>query len=435
MKNKVGNVRWLIVALIGIGGIVNIFDRTNMSVATSSIMNDYGISKGQMGIILSTFAWSYAAMQIPIGLLLDKIGVKWIMRVATVIWSIACFMTAIASGLGLIILSRLILGVGESPMFPSASKATGYWFPIKERSLASSLFDASVRFSNVIGVPIVAWAVTQWGWRGGFYLTSILSLIYAIFYWIFYRDPKESKLVSKEEYQYIIEGGAQVVEQASGGVLKNLGFFFRQRKIWGLALGYASYSYSYFLFITWLPGYLETQMHMSILKSGLYTTIPWIFATITEFCIAGWLVDHLVSKGYDGTKVRKILLVAGMMVGLSVVGAALTNNPVIAITFITLSLGGLSFSAGVAWSIPSLIAPKGTVGMVSSIMNFCGNLIGIFAPIITGYIAGSTGSFGMGFLIAGIVLVLGILFYTLLLGNIEQIKNPFTDEGEKVSSF
>jgi ACS family D-galactonate transporter-like MFS transporter len=428
VRGKVGNTRWSIAALIGVGGIVNIFDRTNMSVAAASLIHEFDLTKVQMGVILSAFAWSYALLQIPIGVLLDRIGVKWIMRTATLLWSISTFMTAIVSGMGLIILSRLILGAAEAPMFPSASKATGYWFPVRERGLATTMFDASVRFSNVIGVPVVAWAVMQWGWRGGFWLTAILSLFYAILYWIFYRDPKESQFLSEAERQYITEGGAQVDGEASDGVIRNLDFFLHQRKIWGLSIGYAAYSYSFYLFITWLPGYLETQMHMTVIKSGLYTVIPWIFATISDVLIAGWLVDRLIAKGYEGSKVRKSLLVAGMIMGLVVAGAAFTNNPQIAITCITISLSGLSFSAGVAWSIPSLISSKGTVGTISSIMNFCGNIMGICAPIVTGFIASGTGSFTMGFLVAVIVLTIGILCYTLVLGRIEQIKTPYKND-------
>ncbi|GIM46897.1 hypothetical protein DNHGIG_24460 [Collibacillus ludicampi] len=202
MNSKVGNARWIIAMLLGIGCVVNVFDRTNMSVATASLMQEYGLSKVQMGIILSAFSWSYALTQIPIGILLDRIGIKWIMRIGTLLWSVATLMTAIVSGKGLIILSRLILGVAEAPMFPSASKATGYWFPVKERGLATAAFDAAVRFSNVIGVPIVAWSVSQWGWRGGFWLTGILSLFYAIVYWILYRDPTEARFLSDTERQF-----------------------------------------------------------------------------------------------------------------------------------------------------------------------------------------------------------------------------------------
>lgn len=425
MAKRIGKVRWGVALLIGAGIVINYFDRTNISVATKPLMNEYGLTKGQMGILLSSFAWSYALLQIPIGTLLDKVGVKWLMRVGTVLWSIATFMTAMVSGMGLIILSRILLGAAEAPAFPGASKATGYWFPTKERGLATSSFDAAAKFSNVIGVPIIAYTVTVWGWRGGFWLTAILSLLYAVLYWVFYRDPKEAKYLSTDERKYIEEGGAQVEGEAAGGVMRNLGFLLSQPKVWGLTIGFAAYGYTFYLLLTWLPGYLETQMHMTVLKSGLYTVIPWLFATLTDIIIGGWLVDHLIKKGHNSTKVRKTLIVIGMIMGLAVAGAAFTSNPNVAIIWITIALSGLAFSAPIGWSIPSLIAPKGTVGTVGSIMNFLNNVMGILAPIVTGFIAGGTGSFAIGFIVAAVVLIVGIFSYIFLLGKIEQIQTPY----------
>ncbi len=416
--------RWGIAVLMGVGIIINYFDRTNMSVATKPLMGAFHLSDGQMGILLSSFGWSYALLQIPIGALLDKVGVKWLMRVGTILWTIATFMTAIVSGMGLIIISRILLGVAEAPAFPGASKATGYWFPRQERGLATSAFDAAAKLSNVLGVPLVAWAVMEWSWRGGFVVTGILSLIYALTYWIWYRDPKEDKKLSKEEYAYIVDGGAQETGEAPGGIMKNLGYLLGSRKVWGLTIGFAAYGYSFYLFLTWLPGYLENQMHMSILKSGWYTVIPWIVATLADLIIGGWLVDHLIKKGHNPTKVRKSLLVIGMILGLAVAGAAFTNNPNVAIVYISIALGGLAFSAPIGWSIPALIAPKGTVGTVGSIMNFVNNVMGILAPIVTGFIAGSTGTFGLGFLVAAVVLLIGIFSYLFLLKDLEQIKSP-----------
>ncbi|HET7657577.1 MAG TPA: MFS transporter [Bacillales bacterium] len=423
MKAKIGNKRWRIALLIGIGIVINYFDRTNISVATKPMMQQFHLSMGQMGILLSSFAWSYALLQIPIGALLDKVGVKWLVRIGTWVWTIATLMTAVVSGMGLIILSRILLGAAEAPAFPGASKATGYWFPVKERGFATSIFDAAAKFSNVIGVPIVAFAVTEWGWRGGFWVTGILSLLYAIAYWIWYRDPDEDKNLSKEEYKYIVEGGSQEKGASDKGVMESLAFLISNRKVWGLTIGFAAYGYSFYLFLTWLPGYLENQMHMTVLESGWYTIIPWIVATITDLIIGGWLVDYLINKGYDETKTRKTILVIGMILGLSVIGAAFTNNPNVAIIWITIALGGLAFSAPIGWSIPSLIAPKGTVGTVGSIMNFVNNIMGIAAPIVTGYIVQGSGSFAIAFLVAGIVLLIGILSYVFMLGKIEQIQH------------
>jgi ACS family D-galactonate transporter-like MFS transporter len=423
--NSRGKVRWGIAVILFIGILINYFDRTNMSIATAPIAKEYHLTSGQMGIVLSSFAWSYALLQIPIGVLLDKIGIKWLMRVGTIIWGVATLMTAVVSGLGLVILSRILLGAAEAPAFPSASKATGYWFPLRERGIASSTFDAAAKFSNVIGAPVVAFAVTQWGWRGGFWMTGILSLLYALIYWIWYRDPHEHPRLTAEERQYIEEGGAQQEGEAPGGTWRNLKFLLSTRKVWGLTLGFAAYGYSFYLFLTWLPGYLEKQMHMTILKSGIYVMIPWAVATVTDFLIGGMLVDALIRKGYNPSKVRKTLLVIGMLLGLAVGGAAFTNNPNVAIIFISIALGGLAFSAPIAWSIPALIAPKGTVGTVGSIMNFSNNVMGILAPIVTGYIAGGTGSFSIGFVVAAVVLLLGILSYLVLLGPIEQIRTPY----------
>jgi MFS transporter, ACS family, D-galactonate transporter len=426
VRSRIGNVRWGIAILLGIGIVINYFDRVNISVATKPLEGEFHLSAGEMGLILSSFLWSYALLQIPVGTLLDRIGIKWLMRWGTILWTIATFMTAVVSGLGLVILSRILLGIAEAPAFPGASKATGYWFPLNERGLATSSFDAAAKFSNVIGVPLVAGAVTVWGWRAGFFLTGILSLLYAALFWVAYRNPSQSHALSQEERNYIVQGGAQPETGETGSILSSLGFLLRQPKVWGLTLGFMAYGYSFYLFLTWLPGYLETALHMSVLKSGFFTIIPWIVATATDIFIGGWLVDWLIKRGYDSTLVRKTLLAIGMLLGIAVVGAAFTTSPTVAIIWISIALGGLAFAAPIGWSIPAIIAPRGTVGTVGAIMNFFNNIAGIAAPIVAGFLFQSTGSFAVNFIIAGVILVLGILSYLFLLGKIEPISWPYT---------
>jgi sugar phosphate permease len=429
VKKRVGGLRWAIAILLGIGIIINYFDRLNISVAAGPLTQEYHLSATQLGFILSSYLWTYTLLQIPIGALLDKIGIKWLMRIGTVIWSIATFMTAIVSGYGLIILSRFLLGIAEAPTFPGASKATGYWFPMSERGLATSAFDAAAKFSNVIGAPLVAAAITIYGWRAGFWVTGILSLIYAAVFWLLYRDPKEARLLSEEERTYIVEGGAQQEERTGestswGDTWTNVTYLLRQRKIWAMTLGFAAYGYSFYLLLSWLPGYLQRQLHVSILGSSYYAAIAWGVATITDIVIGGWLVDYLIRRGRDSSKVRKTLFAIGMIIGVAVIGAAFTTDPNIAIIWISIALGGLAFAAPIGWSIPSLVAPKGTVGTTGSIMNFFNNLVGIIAPIVAGYVADRTGGFAINFLIAGAVLLLGIAAYLLMLGKIEQLPSP-----------
>jgi MFS family permease len=182
---------------------------------------------------------------------------------------------------------------------------------------------------------------------------------------------------------------------------------------------------SFYLFLTWLPGYLVREMHMSLATSASYTTIPWIVATITDLAVGGWLIDHLIQRGHDETRVRKTVLVVGMLIGLAVFGAVFTTEPLWAIMWIAIALGGLAAAAPVGWSIPSLIAPKGGTATIGGIMNFVNNLMGVVAPVTTGYVVGLTGSFSGAFLIAGVVLLIGIVSYVVLLGRIE----PIPDQG------
>ncbi len=224
------------------GIIINYFDRVNLSVATTPLIKEFHFTNTDIGILLSAYLWSYTLLQIPVGSILDKIGVKWIMRVGAVLWSIASFMTAIVSGFGLIILSRILLGIGESPAFPGSSKATGYWFPVRERGRATTFFDAAAKFSSALGLPIVALAVAAWGWRSGFWITGILSLIYAVVFWLLYRNPSESKRLSEAEHTYILESGAQQEGRVAANAAVSLGFLLRRRKIWGLTPGFTAYN-------------------------------------------------------------------------------------------------------------------------------------------------------------------------------------------------
>ncbi len=427
MQRRVGNVRWGIAILLATGIIINYFDRVNLSVGSKDIIKEFHFTQTEWGIVLSSYLWSYTLLQIPVGALLDRFGIKWLVRIGTIIWAIASFMTALVSGLGLIVLSRIILGIGETPAFPGASKATGYWFPVKERGLATSSFDAAAKFASALGLPIVALAVSIGGWRTGFVMTGILSLLYAAAFFLFYRDPRESKRLSEPERNYIVEGGAQQENAAPTKTLANLGFLLRQRKVWGLTLGFTAYNYSFNLFLVWLPTYLETHLHVSVLNSGLYLVIPWLVATITDIAIGGILVDRLISRGYDSTRVRKVLVTIGLLLGIAAAGATFTNNVNVAIVWVTISLAGLAFAAPIAWSIPSLIAPKGTVGTVGSIMNCAGNLAGIIAPIVAGYVADTIG-IAVNFIITGAILLAGVVCFLFLLGKIEQIEAPPAEE-------
>ena len=417
-------LRWGIGLLLGAGVLVNYFDRINLSVAAPQLQQKFGLNDHQMGWLFSSFFWSYALLQIPIGMVLDRFGVTRVSRISTLLWSVASAAAAFAGGFGGILGSRILLGIAEAPSFPANSKATGYWFPRRERALATAIFDAAAKFSNAIGVPLVALAVVHFGWRWGFGITALLSLLYFLVFVMVYRDPSQHGSLTLEEREYIRSGGATTEGLAHSGEVAMLGYLLLNRKVWGLTIGFAAYGYSFYLFLTWLPSYLVQTMHMDILMSAGFAAVPWVCATVTDLIVGGWLIDRLVTRGHDETLVRKSVLVVGMLFGLAVFGAALTTNPVWAVCWISIALSGLAAAAPVGWSIPSLIAPRGGAGTIGGIMNFLNNLMGIAAPVITGYIVGATHSFAGAFLVAGTVLAVGIIFYVFVLGRLEPIAEP-----------
>lgn len=294
-------VRWGIGVLLGAGVLINYFDRINLSVGAPQSQREFGLTDGELGWLFSGFFWSYALLQIPTGMILDRFGVTTVYRVSAFLWSIASAATAFAGGFGGILAARLVLGVAEGPAFPASAKATGYWFPRGERAMATSIFDAAAKFANVIGVPLVALAVVQLGWRWGFYITGLLSFLYFLAFLIVYRDPSQHPRLSAAELEYIRAGGAAPEGPAQSGEVAMLGYVLRNRKVWGLTIGFAAYGYSFYLFLTWLPNYLVQSMHMSILKSAGFTAIPWVCATIADLVVGGWLIDHLIARGYDET--------------------------------------------------------------------------------------------------------------------------------------
>jgi ACS family D-galactonate transporter-like MFS transporter len=404
--------------------LINYIDRINLSVAAPQLKAEFGLDPAQLGLLFSGFFWSYALLQIPAGLILDRFGVTIVNRVGTCLWSLASVLVAFTGGFAGIFIARMLLGAAEAPGFPASAKATGYWFPRRERSAATAIFDAAAKFSNVIGVPLVAFVIVKFGWRWGFGITAFLSFLYFIAFFIIYRDPSADPALTTIERDYIREGGAAPEGRAEANAGAMLGYLLANRKVWGLTIGFSAYGYSFYLFLTWLPSYLVSTMHMSIIKSAGYAAIPWIAATLSDLIIGGWLVDRLISNGRDESRVRKSVLIIGMLFGLAVFGATRTTDPHWAIFWISVALAGLAASAPVGWSIPALIAPKGGAGTVGGIMNFMNNMMGVAAPIITGIIVGATQSFVNAFIVAGLVLIVGILSYVFVLGRIEPVPSP-----------
>jgi ACS family D-galactonate transporter-like MFS transporter len=416
--------RWTIALLLGFGVLVNYFDRVNLSVCQNALHAEFGISVVAFGYLLSAYSWTYALLQIPIGAVLDRFGVRSIGRISTLVWSVASFGAAASTGMGTFFASRFLLGIGEAPTFPANAKAIGYWFPQRERSLATSIFDAAAKFASAIGVPLIGLVLLHFGWRWSFAVTGIVSFFYFLLFYGVYRNPSEDGKLSAEEREYITQGGAQPEDPLKAAQGAAIGYLLRQREVGGLALGFAAYNYTFYLLLTWLPSYLLATLHVDLLHSVFYTSVPWAFATVTDLLVGGWLVDFLIQHGWDAVRVRQVVLIGGTALGLGILGAAHASSAPVALFWISLSIGGLAAAAPVGWSIPSLIAPRESVGQLGGIINFCNQLSAIAAPILTGYIVAATHSFAGAFAAAAVFLLLGIAGYVFLLGRMRPIPDP-----------
>jgi MFS transporter, ACS family, D-galactonate transporter len=423
-STRVPRRRWMIALLLGFGVLVNYFDRVNLSVSRDALEASFGISAVMFGWLSGAYNWTYLLLQLPSGLLLDRFGVRCVGTISTVIWSVASFAAAITTGIGGLFGARFLLGIGEAPTFPGNAKAIGYWFPKDERSLATAMFDAAAKFSSAIGIPLLGLLLLYFGWRWNFAATGLISLVYFALFYAYYKNPSEDKLLSNVEREFIARGGAQPEDRAKAAKGAPLLYLLRQRRVWGLALGFASYNYTFYLLLTWLPSYLSTALHIDLLHSALYTSVPWLFATFTDLVVGGWLVDALIQRGWNAVRVRQVVLIGGTAFGLGILGAAHAHTPATALFWISMSIGGLSAASPVGWSIPSLIAPRESVGTVGGILNSGNQLAGIAAPVVTGYIVQATHSFRLVFVVPTVFLFIGIAGYIFLLGRMEPVPEP-----------
>ena len=416
--------RWRIAWLLSLGVLVNYFDRVNLSVSQAALYTSFGISAVTFGYLSGAYNWTYAMCQLPIGVILDKLGIRRVGRLSTFLWSVASFAAAISPSIGGLFAARFLLGVGEAPTFPANAKAIGRWFPPQERSFATSLFDSAAKFSSAIGVPLIGLLLLKIGWRWSFAATGLISFLYFLLFSRIYRDPQDDPQLSEAERRHIEKASTPFAAKALQAIDEppvSIWTLLCQRKVIGMVLGMGSYNYVFYLHLTWLPGYLSIQLHLDLMHSFLYTGFPWLVATITDLTIGGLLADALIQRGLNPNRVRKVILVGGTACGLGILGAANSHSPLSALLWISLSIGGLSAASPIGWSIPSLISPRSSVGSVGGIINFSNQLSGIAAPIVTGYLVQSLHSFAWAFGVSAIYLVIGITAYIVLLGRIEPM--------------
>ncbi len=382
--------RWGIAGLLFAAGLINYFDRTIISVAMPEIAKDLALSPTGTGWLLSAFFWSYALMQVPIGWVTDRYNLRWLYPACFGLWSFTCGLTGFAGGLASMFALRVALGIGESIYLPGGMKMVSVLFPPKDRGLASGLVNCGTRAGLAFGAPLIAAIVVAAGWKNTFFILGFGSLLWlAPWFWFF---PKHSTSVPEKPAD--VKWTWKTVD----------------RNLLGMSLAHVGYGYYFYLMVTWLPSYLVKVRHLSLQEAGGYAVVPYLTFTIGE-PVGGWLADRLIARGWDEMVSRKLIITIAYITSILLIPAAFAETKMSMILLLgAASLVGLS-TANIFALVQRITPAGGGVGFSIGVLNLAGNLSGVAAPIITGMIIESTGSYTPAFIAAVVILVSVIPLY------------------------
>lgn len=419
-SEKPTRTRWIVAFMMWAAIAINFLDRTTLALATPHIMEDIHITTEEMGILMSAFFLCYALLQIPAGFISDKFGQRKILGLSVFWWSIATGLTGLASGFKSFLLCRMVLGIGEAGAYPSNAAITRKWFPKSERATVAGLFDSGQKFGGAFGIPLLTWLMVTVGWRETFAILGIIGVIWAVVWYLFFRDnPSEHKSVNQAELDIIHDGEEAEVDKTMPMKWYEL---LKYRNVIAMSVGFFMINYNSYFFITWLPMYLMKDRGLSFSEMGFAASLPLLCGAIGEI-FAGWASDRVHSSGrLSLTVTRKLFLCIGLIMALGVGFAAVTESLVVTLILLCIAKTGTVVAASQVWAIPSEIAPRNMTGIVAGIQNCVSNFGGVVGPIVTGFIVGSTGHFEYALLFSAFLIFLAIINFVFGLGKIELIK-------------
>lgn len=415
-------VRYFILALLTIGTMINYLDRTVLGIAAPSLRGELAIDAATMGIVFSAFSWTYAAMQIPGGIFLDRFGTKLTYFLSLTFWSLSTLLHGIATNLASLLTFRFALGVSEAPCFPTNSRVVATWFPQQERAFATGVYTVGEYVGLAFLSPLLFWIMGAFGWRALFFVVGIAGVLFGLFWWVSYREPHESKTVNQAELDYIAAGGGIVTQKTAHTKFewRLVGKLLRFRQLVGICIGQFAGNSTLVFFLTWFPTYLATERHMGWLKIGFFTVLPFIAAS-AGVLFGGWLSDWLLKRGRSANIARKLPIITGLLLASVIVTANYVDNDYMVIGILSLAFFAQGMAA-LGWTLVSDIAPKGLLGLTGGIFNFAANLAGIITPLVIGLIVAATGSFVGALMFIAVVALIGAFSYIFVVGDIRRIE-------------
>jgi MFS family permease len=406
---RLRRIQWIALTFLTLAGIVNYLDRSTLSIANHSVSGELGLSASQMGLLLSAFSFSYAFAQLPMGALLDRFGARIMLGVGMLVWSVAQLFGGFVQTLQQFLYARIFLGIGEAPQFPAGAKVVSEWYSLRERGRPTGIFITSSTIGPALAPPILTGLLLAFGWRWMFIVMGVLGIAVAIGWYLVYRNRREIAL-APEELTHLTEEEphARAERRMTGAEWRGL---FASRTTWGMIFGFMGVIYMVWLYLTWLPAYLEHERHLSIARTGWIVSIPYLFGTLGMLS-SGFVADGLMERGVSPIRSRKWPICTGLIfAAVFTVPAAYTPNTTLAIVYLSLAMYFINMASGGAWALVSVAAPRHLVASLGSIQNFGGYFGGSFAPFITGVVVEQTHSFVDAFLISAGVSFAAALVY------------------------
>jgi len=413
--------RIVVLMLISIGTTINYLDRAVLGVAAPGIIEEFAFSAGIMGILFSAFSWTYAAAQIPGGVVLDKLGTKLTYFWSVGLWSIFILLHGLATGFYSLLVARLGLGVTEAPCFPANSRILATWFPQNERARANSVFSVGQYFGLAFLTPLLFWVVATFGWRTLFVIAGLIGLVFAAAWLKIYREPGDHLTINKAELDYITAGGGVAeVSRPTPFSLRSMAILLKHRQILGASLGQFAGNSTLVFFLTWFPTYLATERQMEWLQVGFFAVVPYIAASLGVI-VGGQVSDRLLEKTGSANIGRKLPIVTGLALASTIILANYVESNVMVIVVMSVAFFGQGM-VNLGWTLITDVAPRQLIGLTGGIFNLCANLAGIATPMVIGFVVGATGSFVGGLAYIAIVAVIGVFSYVFIVGDVYRIE-------------
>ena len=401
---------WIYLLLLALVSI-NYMDRSALGVVAQAIRGEFKLSPVEMGYLFSSFLWTYAICLLPIGIMLDRFSTRAINSVGIAVWSLAMVATAGAGSFGTLLLTRLVMGAGEATSIPSCGRIVREWMPARERGVASVVFSAGSFAGPAFGAVLVAAAAGAWGWRISFIILGALGFVWLVCNLIWFDRPERVGWLTDEERNEIVRerSAGSPDEIGVAGSAKTVFDLVRSPSLWGVMIAQGAGVYTLYLLLFWLPSYLQETKHLTIMKTGLYTAVPWAIAVPVSIAI-GMASDALLRRETLLAGGRRAVVVGCILLAAVFAFVPLTGNTALILALFAASLTGINAAISLNLALVTDLSHRARdVGKAISLTVLSGNLCGLSAPIVTGYVVKWFGGYDWAFAIAAVLLIVGAL--------------------------